>query len=720
MKLQIKNMKKLCMLKTFLVGLVMLFGAGGIFAQTEIKVTKIWDKAKHNAFPDLYFFNDYYYCTFREGTSHVDQNNDGQVRIIRSKNLKNWETVAKYALKGIDVREARLSSMPDGRLLVTIAAGVWKNGYESLRPYVSFSNQSGTDFTSLELAKVDPAIPAGLDWIWRVTWNEGVGYGILYKFPLERNSAPWEAYLVSTQDGKNYKKVSQIPIDGNPNESTIRFDAQGKMYVMIRREAGDRMGALATSVYPYTKWSFSSLEWRLGGPNFLFLTDEELIMGSRLHTGQTAQTALFVTDLSGNVKRTIPLPSNGDSSYPGMVIRDGSLHVVYYSSHEGKSSIYLTEIPLADLKARQPTAQVGAGARKVKDVVIYRDSLFYSTFPSVVKKPDGELLVAFRRAPNRNMYGEQNNNHVDHNSYLVGVRSMDGETWTPDPDLIYAHAFGGSQDPCLLQLKDGTLLCASYGWTTVRGDVKVKQPYFESGGFIFLGGYLVRSTDGGKTWEGPYYPPHVAQERHYNVFSEPVPAYNRGALYEAKDGRILWIVAAHDSVKKTSNYLLVSKDKGLTWEYSGVVAEDPAVSFNEASVIETPKGDIVGLLRTAGFDDQAVIARSTDGGKTFHWQSMRFQGHPLNALQLPDGRVLVTYGYRHKPFGIRARILNAECTDWDTAQEIVLRTDGGNGDLGYTWPVQLDENRVLVVYYFNKENGLRHIAGTIMEIDADK
>ena len=197
-----------------------------------------------------------------------------------------------------------------------------------------------------------------------------------------------------------------------------------------------------------------------------------------------------------------------------------------------------------------------------------------------------------------------------------------------------------------------------------------------------------------------------------------VPAYNRGALYEAKDGRILWIVAAHDNVNKTSNYLITSKDKGLTWEYTGEVAKDPGISFNEASVYETPKGDIVGFLRTAGYDDQAVIARSNDGGKTFKWESMGFQGHPMNALRLPDNRVLITYGYRHKPFGIRARILNAECTDFKTAPEIVLREDGGNGDIGYTWPVQLSEDRVLVVYYYNKENGLRYIAGTILEVKA--
>ena len=62
---------------------------------------------------------------------------------------------------------------------------------------------------------------------------------------------------------------------------------------------------------------------------------------------------------------------------------------------------------------------------------------------------------------------------------------------------------------------------------------------------------------------------------------------------------------------------------------------------------------------------------------------------------------LLTYGYRHEPYGIRARILNPECTDYQTSKEIILRDDGGNSDIGYTWPVMLDKKRVLVVYYFN-------------------
>lgn len=364
-----------------------------------------------------------------------------------------------------------------------------------------------------------------------------------------------------------------------------------------------------------------------------------------------------------------------------------------------------------------------SGFRKVKDIVIYSGDRFYSSFPSVVKRSDGELIVAFRRAPDRKAFGEKGTSHVDPNSYLVMVRSRDGGTaWTKEPELISAFPFGGSQDPCLLQLSDGSLLCASYAWAYVRPDgvPNLKAPVYNvSNGFIFMGGYYLISKDGGNNWAGPYFPPHIAQEVNFTALGDPLPAYNRGALYEGRNGRIFWVVAATDRITphKTSNFLLISEDKGLTFRYSCPVAVDEKVTFNEASAYETPRGDVIAFIRTAGFDDHACIARSKDGGKSFQkWEDMGFQGHPLNALRLPDSRVLLTYGYRHQPYGIRARILNAECTDYKTSQEIILRDDGGSTDIGYTWPVLTDPEHVLVVYYFNIKDGIRHIAGTILEL----
>lgn len=387
------------------------------------------------------------------------------------------------------------------------------------------------------------------------------------------------------------------------------------------------------------------------------------------------------------------------------------------------SRLFLTLLITATSLVAAPVA-APASAKKIRDLVLYADPLYHCAFPSVVCRPDGELIVAFRRAPNRLALGESKNNHVDPNSQLVAVRSRDaGETWSANPALIYAHPLGGSQDPCLLQLRNGELLCFSYGWSFLRPDgvAALKPPFLQNyPGSIFTGGYYVRSADGGRTWSDALYPPHLDVEVLRDPYGHPVPAYNRGALVEGRDGRIFWAVAATDSMtpRKISVHLLTTADHGATWTHGPVIASDPKIHFDETSIYETPKGDLVAFLRSEKFEDQACLARSTDGGKTFQpYQSMGFQGHPLHALRLPDNRVLLTYGYRHAPLGIRARILNAECTDAATAPEIVLRDDGATTDLGYPWSAVIDSHHALVVYYFNSATRpLQHIAATVLEI----
>jgi len=173
-----------------------------------------------------------------------------------------------------------------------------------------------------------------------------------------------------------------------------------------------------------------------------------------------------------------------------------------------------------------------AAARVLEHVVVYEDPKFYTSFPSIVRRPDGELLVAFRRAPDRRRFGEHVS-HTDANSYLMLVRSKDaGRTWTREPELIHAHSFGGSQDPCMVQMRDGTILCTSYAWAPIKSETikKLKPPVSREGDFVFLGGYIMRSTDGGTSWQGPLIPPPCQVEGRLEIFGNLVPAYNRGAM----------------------------------------------------------------------------------------------------------------------------------------------------------------------------------------------
>lgn len=79
---------------------------------------------------------------------------------------------------------------------------------------------------------------------------------------------------------------------------------------------------------------------------------------------------------------------------------------------------------------------------------------------------------------------------------------------------------------------------------------------------------------------------------------------------------------------------------------------------------------------------------------------------------LKDGRLVLTYGYRRPPYGIRAVVSSDEGQTW--GDEIVLRDDGGNWDLGYPRTVQRADGRLVTVYYFNDhKDSERYIGVTI-------
>ena len=60
---------------------------------------------------------------------------------------------------------------------------------------------------------------------------------------------------------------------------------------------------------------------------------------------ERARTAICLIEPEyGTLTEVLALPSGGDTSYPGLVWHDGLLWVSYYSSHEGKTSIYLAKV----------------------------------------------------------------------------------------------------------------------------------------------------------------------------------------------------------------------------------------------------------------------------------------------------------------------------------------------------------------------------------------
>ncbi len=66
-------------------------------------------------------------------------------------------------------------------------------------------------------------------------------------------------------------------------------------------------------------------------------------------------------------------------------------------------------------------------------------------------------------------------------------------------------------------------------------------------------------------------------------------------------------------------------------------------------------------------------------------------------MRLADGRILMTYGHRRRPYGNKARVSADAGRTWSDA--MIISGDGAGGDLGYPSTVQLGDGSLLTVWY---------------------
>lgn len=312
-----------------------------------VSVERIWNQAPHSAFGDIIRFKDQWFVVFREGKWHVakpGQEDDGKLHVIASKDGKSWTSAAEIASPGIDLRDPHLSVTADKRLMIVAGGSLYPNGkFQGRQSRVMFS-KDGKNWTAPQ------AVNGPGQWLWRVTWHNGVAYGV-----NKYSSGPAEAEatvptrqqrFIKSKDGVNWETVKELSVPGG-DESTVRFLPDNRAIILMRRTApGDDAAMIGVSAPPYKDWRWTKTQHFVGGPNFTVLSDGRLIAGGRWFVGgdrKQARTGIgIMTETS--YEPLITLPSGGDNSYPGFVYHDGLLWTLYYSSHEGNTGIYLAKI----------------------------------------------------------------------------------------------------------------------------------------------------------------------------------------------------------------------------------------------------------------------------------------------------------------------------------------------------------------------------------------
>ncbi len=295
-----------------------------------LAVRKIWDAAPHNAFTDLVRFRDRWYCAFREGKAHVSAG--GAIRILTSADGQEWTSVALFRNDKGDLRDAKLAITPRGELMAVAAVAWHQRQPHSHQTFAWFSEDGQRWSEPVPIGEPDV-------WLWRVTWHGPRCYGIGYSTTKDRFIR-----LYVSEDGRTFATlVPRLYETGYPNETSIAFDGD-TAYCLLRRDGQPSSGLLGIARPPYKQWEWKDLGVRIGGPHMLRLPDGRWVAAVRLYDKKVRTALCWLDPEGGRLSEFLTLPSGGDTSYAGLVWHQDRLWVSYYSSHEGKTSIYLAQV----------------------------------------------------------------------------------------------------------------------------------------------------------------------------------------------------------------------------------------------------------------------------------------------------------------------------------------------------------------------------------------
>ncbi|MBI4559090.1 MAG: exo-alpha-sialidase [Candidatus Hydrogenedentes bacterium] len=347
---------------------------------------------------------------------------------------------------------------------------------------------------------------------------------------------------------------------------------------------------------------------------------------------------------------------------------------------------------------------LGQSPGPVKNVVIYDEPGRFAGWPANngIWSWGDEIVVGFTLG----YYKEKPSGHPidpDRPSQPRLARSLDGgETWTIEsPSFLDAGGKQGDPMPC-------------------PGDIDFTQPNFafwvrmqgSNQGFS----YFYWSNDRCKTWQGPYQLPKFERT---GVFSRT------DYIVKGPNDLMAFMTAAKASGGEGWPFCAQTTDGGKTWKHVSWIGKEPGPGGYAImpSTVRLSDSELFTYIRCRGVKEGGEKwwwiepYRSLDNGQSWQLEkenSIDNAGNPAHMIKLKDGSLALTYGYRHAPYGVRARISSDRGKTW--TGDIILRDDGGEWDLGYPRAAQRADGKIVTAYYFNDtKHKERYIAATIWD-----
>ena len=345
----------------------------------------------------------------------------------------------------------------------------------------------------------------------------------------------------------------------------------------------------------------------------------------------------------------------------------------------------------------------------VSDGYVYENPKSYlcsrqAMYPSLVDLGNGELICSYN-------LGEAVES-VDNRNYLS--RSTDnGKTWSFEKELIGGTHCGRtiSSTVRIAKVSDRVL---GFGAICYRENPEEGLLNHETLGYAPMSLVTIASGNNGRTWSEP------------EIISTPLdgPAFEIcHSIIELPDGR--WIVPTStwagwngELPNGHKGIIMISSDKGRTWDYSVTFDGDKAggiIPWEQSAVI-LDNGDILVVAwyynpsAAKNLPNHFTISR--DGGKTFSEpKTFGIDGQTCKMLKLDDGRILLAYRRNDKP-GLWLNLSEFDDGKWNHLSECPvcgfssgMSGKGKSSDelsglsFGYPQMIQLNDRSIFMAFW---------------------
>jgi len=327
--------------------------------------------------------------------------------------------------------------------------------------------------------------------------------------------------------------------------------------------------------------------------------------------------------------------------------------------------------------------------------VIGKDTSRYHGWPTVTLLSGGDLVLG---------YSGNREQHVCPFGRVEVMRSSDGgNTWS-DAHVVWDSDLD-DRDVGLIETRDHALLLYTFTSTDWIANLKANRgnwpemrvarwdrmlsrvpEQFRTPGAVQA--WVIRSNDAGKNWSDPI----------------EVPVHVPHGPIQLANGKMLCFGLPGIHKENATNCVYESAD-GISWKKISEIPPMPghdASGYCEIHGVQAADGQVIIHIRNETNQDRMHVvlqSESSDGGKTWSVPRDIGIGHgvPMHLLRTGNNTLLTTFGYRWKPYGIRASISTDNGKSW--CEPFVIADDGITFDLGYPSTVQLADGSFVTVWY---------------------